>query len=361
MGKIAGTLYGMAVYFTTARHTRNPRGWRESLALFAVAGVGLALLGLVGTRYDNTKIPGLSELIALLPVRLGGLPGAEEGIHPVEIAGSLLWIIPVSVMAGVALMREAGWFTSRRLNPSKRIGQISGWGVLLAVTLVLDVGVLVLTQSRGGYMAIALAGLALVILLLRGWGRWVVVGLTVLGAIAAVMVVGGLGWEETVNEAFVSAPVEGAAFSLKTMSMRVEIWSRAVWAIRDVPLTGLGMNIFRSAVNLLYPTFQVAAGVDMAHAHNELLQAALDLGLPGLVGFLALYVGAVGMLVMSMRAGGAKRLLALGMLGGLLAHFLFGMIDAVSVGAKPGFLFWWLLGMVFGLYDQSRGVRVRSA
>ncbi len=141
----------------------------------------------------------------------------------------------------------------------------------------------------------------------------------------------------------------------------MEIWSRAVWAIQDVPLTGLGMNVFRSAVNLLYPTFLVTAGVDMGHAHNELLQAALDLGLPGLVGFLALYVGAVGMLVPSMRAGGVQRLLALGLLGGLLAHFLFGLIDAVSLGAKPGFLFWWLLGMVFGLYDQSRGVRVKQA
>ena len=51
----------------------------------------------------------------------------------------------------------------------------------------------------------------------------------------------------------------------------------------------------------------------------------------------------------------------LALLGGLLAHFLFGMIDAVSLGAKPGFLFWWLLGMVFGLYDQCRGVRGKQA
>ena len=96
----------------------------------------------------------------------------------------------------------------------------------------------------------------------------------------------------------------------------------------------------------------------MAHAHNELLQAALDLGLPGLVGFLALYVAAVAMLVRTMQAGGAVRLLALGLLGGLLAHFIFGMTDAVALGAKPGFLFWWLLGMVYGLYEQSRTSKV---
>jgi hypothetical protein len=91
-----------------------------------------------------------------------------------------------------------------------------------------------------------------------------------------------------------------------------------------------------------------------------MLQAALDLGLPGLVGFLALYVGALGMLVPAIRSGGVFRLLALGLFGGLLAHFLYGITDTVALGAKPGFLFWWMLGMIFGLYDQSRPARVKQ-
>jgi len=60
------------------------------------------------------------------------------------------------------------------------------------------------------------------------------------------------------------------------------------------------------------------------------------------------------MLLPAIRAHGAWRLLALGLFGGLLAHFLFGLTDAVALGAKPGFLFWWLLGMVCGLYEQTR-------
>jgi putative inorganic carbon (HCO3(-)) transporter len=128
----------------------------------------------------------------------------------------------------------------------------------------------------------------------------------------------------------------------------------------DAPLTGMGMNVFRKAVYLIYPMFQLPASYDVAHAHNELLQAALDLGIPGLIGFLAIYIGAVGMLARTMQAGGTMRLLALGLLGGLLAHFIFGMTDAVALGAKPGFLFWWLLGMVYGLYEQSRPVKVVS-
>jgi hypothetical protein len=60
------------------------------------------------------------------------------------------------------------------------------------------------------------------------------------------------------------------------------------------------------------------------------------------------------MLARTMRLGGGTRLMALGLLGGLLAHFLYGLTDAVALGAKPGFLFWWLLAMTYGLYAQAR-------
>ena len=99
----------------------------------------------------------------------------------------------------------------------------------------------------------------------------------------------------------------------------------------------------------------------MGHAHNELLQAALDLGIPGLVGFLALNIAALGMVVSMLKMEGAQRLLALGLLGGLLAHFLFGLLDAIALGAKPGFIFWWLLGMVYGQYFQGQSVKVAKS
>jgi len=201
-------------------------------------------------------------------------------------------------------------------------------------------------------------GLILLLLMLRGPARWWMVGLLVVDVIVGVILVRQIGLQSILNQVIDSLPVGTSAFSINSLNGRVEIWSRAIWAIKDVPLTGLGMNVFRSAMYELYPTFQVSAGFNLGHAHNELLQAALDLGLPGLVGFLALYTGALGMLIPSIRPAGARRYLALGLLGGLLAHFIFGITDAVALGAKPGFLFWWLLGMVYSLYDQNRQVKV---
>jgi len=353
-GKIAGLLYGMAVFFCVARHTRTRARWQGSLILFTLTGMGVAVVGLAGTKWFTTKITGLNALTDRLPVRLGGLPGAEAGIHPNELAGSLLWVIPVIVLAGLALVREPKWFTSRSGRGKVGVGQFKGWAVLLGVASLVTTGVLILSQSRGSYLAIALTGLVLVILILRGPARWLMIGLLAVDVIAGVILVSQFGWETILSQVIDSLPVGTSAFSISSLNGRVEIWLRAIWAIKDVPLTGLGMNVFRSAMYELYPTFQVSAGFNLGHAHNELLQAALDLGLPGLIGFLAVYIGALGMLIPSIRSGGARRLLALGLSGGLLAHFVFGITDAVALGAKPGFLFWWLLGMVYGLYDQCR-------
>jgi len=49
--------------------------------------------------------------------------------------------------------------------------------------------------------------------------------------------------------------------------------------------------------------------------------------------------------------------LALGLGGGLLAHAFFGLTDAVILVAKPGVLFWMLLGLVAGLYQEQRKLR----
>jgi putative inorganic carbon (HCO3(-)) transporter len=158
---------------------------------------------------------------------------------------------------------------------------------------------------------------------------------------------------------------EDPALSLNSLEGRLEVWSRAIYGIQDFPFTGMGMNAFRKVVPVLYPLFNISPEVDIAHAHNEFLQAALDLGIPGLVAFLALYIGAFWMLADVWRVTHhpalnnvhwslVTRSLALGLGGGLLAHLLYGLTDAVALGAKPGVLFWMLLGLITGLRRQAQ-------
>ena len=41
----------------------------------------------------------------------------------------------------------------------------------------------------------------------------------------------------------------------------------------------------------------------------------------------------------------------IGFAGGLFGHLVFGMMDAISLGAKPGIFYWMLLGLITGLYN----------
>jgi putative inorganic carbon (HCO3(-)) transporter len=359
-GKIVGLLYGLLVFFCVARHTRKKSGWQTSLVLFSLTGVGIAVVGILGMKSFEVKISGLDAIASNIPAFILGLPGAETGIHSNELAGSLLWTLPVILLAGLAILSNPQWFTSQVTNKIHKFGKYVGWVGFMVVMFVITAAALVLTQSRGSYLAIILACLAILVLIPRWPLRWWVIGLLGADLIGSLFLIQYYGWQTVLDQVIGGLTMDSSAISMASISQRVEIWNHAVWAIQDMPLTGFGMNIFRSAIQVFYPTFQSTSGYMMAHAHNELLQAALDLGIPGSIGFLALYVAALGMLARTMQAGGTLRLLALGLLGGLLAHFIFGMTDAVALGAKPGFLFWWLLGMVYGLYEQSRSAKVVS-
>ncbi|MGB4871794.1 MAG: O-antigen ligase family protein, partial [Candidatus Promineifilaceae bacterium] len=151
------------------------------------------------------------------------------------------------------------------------------------------------------------------------------------------------------------------ADGINTLNGRMEIWSRAIYGIQDFPFTGMGMNNFRRVVHILYPLFLISPDTDIAHAHNHLLQAALDLGIPGLIAYLALWLGSAAMLWQVWRAAAAQaqsrwyRALVIGLAGSLAAYFVYGLLDTVALGAKPGFIFWMLLGVVAGSRRLTAG------
>jgi O-antigen ligase len=133
---------------------------------------------------------------------------------------------------------------------------------------------------------------------------------------------------------------------------RLELWSRAVNGIEDFPMTGMGMNTFRRVMPVVYPTSTSSPDLDVAHAHNALLQAALDVGLPGLVAYLAIWFGIAHLLWRVHRDGGPRdRLLAGGLGAGMLAYFLFGTADTIALGAKLGIFFWVALALITSMYQ----------
>jgi putative inorganic carbon (HCO3(-)) transporter len=214
---------------------------------------------------------------------------------------------------------------------------------LQALLLALTAGTLLLTQSRGAWVGLFAATLAFFLWNAR-WTR--ALGATMIAAIAL------LAWAVGPGRVFNLAISQSGPGMVGNVSGRVELWSRAIYGIRDFPLTGMGMNTFRKVMPVMYPTFLTPPDFDVAHAHNHLLQVALDLGLPGLVAYTAIWlvVGALLINVYRWSSEPADRAIAGGLGAGLIAHFTFSMTDAIPLGAKVGVLFWLTLALAVSLH-----------
>ena len=121
------------------------------------------------------------------------------------------------------------------------------------------------------------------------------------------------------------------------------------------------MNVFPNAFPVLYPTPSI--GVDIGNAHNLFLQTALDLGLPGLIGYTLVWIGSFVMLARSLRrakeAGLSQleRAALIGLGGAFLGYLVWGITDAVPPGTPPEFLWWAELGLVASAYLRSTRMR----
>jgi putative inorganic carbon (HCO3(-)) transporter len=338
LGKVSGVVLGTIVFWTSARWVTTPERLRTATLLFVVAGSLLAIIGLLGTNWFE-KFRMLSAVAARLPRAIRGVPGAETGFHPNPVAGCLVLFIPLQVGLIVAII-------GRRLSEwrASRFGWV--WSLPVQVPLcVLTGGTLLLTQSRGAW-----AGLIVALGAFLAWHRRTRVLATLMaGAIVVAAIAAGP--ERVVNLA-ISQSGPGMAGNV---SGRVELWSRAIAGIQDFPFTGMGMNAFRKVMPVLYPTFLTSADSDVAHAHNHLLQAALDLGIPGLVAYGSLWLIVAALLVRVHRQSRQSmyRILADGLGAGLIAHFCFGMTDAIPLGAKVGVVFWLTLALAVSLHDTA--------
>lgn len=290
--------------------------WATTPARLGLVALGLALSGLVlslgaplGVEWANWKFAFIPAGLYQHFVRL-----SADTINPNVMAGYLALLLPcVVAMLIFAWARLAVWRRS-----------------LYSVTLALMVVVLVLTQSRAGIVA-AVAGL-LVLVVLRWRRAWVAIG----GLAAAGILVG-------------LAFVNGIASNVSLIGMpeRMEVWSRGWYMLQDFAFTGIGIGSFPYVTERFYP---LVLQPTLPHSHNLLLQVAVDLGLPGLVAWLAvlfLVVASAWAAYSRSRASGDWPLagLAAGLLAAQVALVVHGMFDAVTWGmVRPAVLIWGLWG-----------------
>jgi putative inorganic carbon (HCO3(-)) transporter len=321
--KVLGVVFGIAALFAIVRLIRE-RGWTmQAIELFSVAGAALAVIGILGTNWMD-KMPMLRAITARLPAVIRGVPGQTEGFQPNAIAGALVMFIPVQI---VLCFVTAG---HRR--------------VLHAAALFVTFFTVVITQSRGGYLGLLAAGVLWLLWSGRRPRRWTI-GVLVIAAIIAIP------FRQTFERVVLHQVGSGVATDVPE---RFELWSRAIDIVSDFPLTGVGMNGTRRVMPVMYPLYLTPPDMEVPHAHDQLLQVSADIGLPGLIAYLALWFGAAAMLVRVTRVAQnvASRRLASGFGAGLIAYFVFGIADAIALGAKVGIFFWIAMALIVSLHES---------
>jgi 4-amino-4-deoxy-L-arabinose transferase-like glycosyltransferase len=335
LGRAALLLYGVALFYAFVDWVQSRAGrLRAGVYLYLAAGGALAVLGLLGTDWQD-KAPVLGDLVRYLPQVAGGLSRDQTGFHPNIVAGALLWVLAPLV----ALLASRGAVQGR-----------ARWA--LTALLVLTGGTLLLAQSRGALVGLV-AGLALLAWL--AWPRLRVAMVGVLAVAAVVLVAAGpaLVTERLLDTAGTTL---GPLANTGNLAVRADAWQSALRAISDKPLTGIGMDTFRRLIRTEYRAPSIPDTYDIGHAHNQFLQAGLDLGLPGLVGYLALWIVAAALAVRSYRAAPDPwtHALAAGIGAALLATFAHGLTDSVALVSKPGVFFWGILALDVGLWGAVR-------
>ncbi|PDW03597.1 O-antigen ligase family protein [Candidatus Viridilinea mediisalina] len=317
-------LVGMVLYYALVRWADHPQRLGLVYLGFVATGLLLALGALISVDWSNHK---LFFLPADLTSRLPQL--TSDSINPNVMAGYLALLLPLT--AGPLLF---AWSS---------LGRGLRTGLMLALIVMLTI--LLLTQSRAGIMA---AAVALLVLLALRW-RWCTLGLGLLAGAGLLSV--GFG------KHYVVLDFLGANVSLGGFATRQELWWRAWWMIQDFSFTGIGMGGFAQVTELLYPLF--LSPTSQPHAHNLLLQVAVDLGVPGLVAYLAT-LGAV--VLMAWRARQALtaepylRGFASGLLAAQVALLTHGIFDAVTWGmVRPAVMVWALWGAAAALWLVAEG------
>lgn len=341
--KASGVYYGLLLCLTLTHALRTPRALHLAVGGLLGGGVAVALLSLVGTRWSVRKMPLTRRLVALyqqLPTLVRGLPRAPEGFNPNVVGGTLTLFVPLAVVLLV-------YVAARRRGRPGRTRLLSA---ALLLALLLLGATLLLTQSRLAYLA---TGVTLLLLGLseRGVVRWVALGVLLVG-LGALVVLG----PNTVAYGLFGVPTLAAWSRYGVLSGRQEIWHRALAVLRDHPLTGIGFSTLVPIVHARYPTFHLTPDKDFTHAHNLYLQTALDLGIPGLIAFLALLI-VLSILLVRVQRHAARpfhRALAKGLRFGMTAQLLYGLADAIALGQKSGVFFWSYLGVGAALWLQTR-------
>ncbi len=319
--KVFGVLLAVAFFYATVNAIQTPRDLAWATFWLVIVCAGIALAGLIGTDWAQSKIVSASFIYDRLPRVVQGIPRSiAGGFARNGVGGALALIVPLLVALAIQNAR----------SPQSAIRNSVYNPILFGATL-LALATLALTQSRGGILGAAVGVLGVAI-----WRERKFVWL-IAASVAALIGLIALGYGNALLDFVLRMDAQSG-----TLASRLEVWQRGWLMVRDFPFTGIGIGTYNAMAHLMYPFFIAAPEEVVAHAHNQLLQVAVDLGIPGLVAYCALLAAFALSVTRAYRApaAAATHALIVGVSAGMIAHHVFGLTDAFMLGTKPGIVMW---------------------
>jgi O-antigen ligase len=295
------------------------------------AGIILVFATVPMTKFWGAKLPFLGRSVYdLLPSGMR-LPGDENGFNPNMTGGLLAVFVPPALV--LSIRAESRWQR-----------------VLAIVALLLTSVAVLLTQSRGALIGLIVGFAVVTGILWRKLGLvWLAGGVL---AVVALALKGG-----AIMQALFSNNAQDT--EIVSMTSRVELWNRAIYAGTDFPLTGIGMGQFPDTVQRLYPPSHMVLSEAVPHAHNFFLQIFAEMGYPGLIVYVAFFLILFFVLLRRIHlARDWRQVLSIGLLGSLTVFLTHGIVDVPIYSPLSAIVFWGLFGvmMAVGLYGDRSGL-----
>lgn len=299
--------------------------WGQGRTQFFLIAVGLVLTGMVLAVLAPVVVDWSRTKVMLIPSRIYDLFPllVSDAVHPNIMAALMVLLLP----SPLACFFSSG---AKWKGGGKRI---------FVVIASLSMGaILLLTKSRGGYIAGAVG--VLMVLWLSG-RRW-------LASISTLIMIGGVVSFFFITSGQAPELVEGAT-DPGTWAFRQRVWRAALLIMADFSFTGAGMGTFNDVAALLYAFHET----QNPGAHNLYLQVGVDLGVPGLIAFLSMIGTVFWMAISSVRALSQEdelHAVAVGTLAGIVALVIHGLVDVTVWGTRVAFAPWLVIGLVVALY-----------
>lgn len=324
ISKAAGFVYGIVVFYAVVAAARNGKRIKWGIGVFLAAGIVVAAVGTLSRpEIGSAAVIDSSKVFSALPRIDMNIERAEEGVNPNPLGGTLLLFIPLGLALIPGIQKKNG-----EADDKNRIL----FALVILSVVIVDFAAIVYGRSFGAW-----AGLIFSLMILGRRKRWLkaVIGIGIVVALALFLV-------------GVDRPVSPLDRSLRgvlvhSINSRYPLWAAGVAAIKDRPFLGVGLDQLRLREDM---------GYERAHAHNQFIHTAAELGIPGLAAYLAILVGAGWMTHKVEKSKKPKWMkdAAQGLAVGQAGLAVFGLADAIVLGAKPGLFFWISLALITAIY-----------